>query len=83
MRAHRWSSYSKPEWEMSKLMFGQSRAVNVPAGRQRLVQLLPNASFAEVPGAGGFVQHTAPAQCVEFWRAFVARSRPAPAANLR
>lgn len=65
------------------VMVGQSSAVNVPERTQRLVQLLPNASFAEVPGAGGFVQHTAPAQCVAFWRAFVARSRPAPAANLR
>jgi hypothetical protein len=29
----------------------------------------------EVPGASGYVQHSAPAQCVAIWREFVRSSR--------
>jgi len=33
--------------------------------------LMPKSKLAIVPGVSGFVQHTAPKQCVEIWREFV------------
>ena len=40
-------------------------------GAQSLAGGLPNGTLVAVPGASGYVQHSAPAQCVAIWREFV------------
>lgn len=42
-----------------------------------MVAKMPRARLALVPGAGGFVQHSAPAECAAIWRQF-AESLPRP-----
>jgi pimeloyl-ACP methyl ester carboxylesterase len=53
------------------VMVGELSAMNTPEHAQRLVDLLPNGTLVEVPGASGYVQHSAPAQCVALWRDFI------------
>ena len=40
--------------------------------RARL-EMLPNARVVEIPGAGGYVQHSAPEKCVAAWQEFIGR----------
>ena len=53
------------------VMVGERSAMNTPDRTRSLAELLPNGTLAEVPGASGYVQHAAPAQCVAIWRDFV------------
>jgi len=53
------------------VMVGERSSMNTPDRARGLAELLPNGTLAEVPGASGYVQHAAPAQCVAIWRDFV------------
>jgi 3-oxoadipate enol-lactonase len=53
------------------VMVGEGSAMNTPDRTRSLAELLPNGRLVEVPGASGYVQHSAPAQCVAIWRDFV------------
>jgi len=57
------------------VMVGERSAMNTPDRAQSLAALLPRGTLVEVPGASGYVQHSAPAQCVAIWREFVRSSR--------
>jgi pimeloyl-ACP methyl ester carboxylesterase len=53
------------------IMVGERSAMNTSDRTRSLADLLPHATLAEVPGASGYVQHSAPALCVAIWRKFV------------
>jgi 3-oxoadipate enol-lactonase len=53
------------------VMVGELSTMNTPDRAQRLVELLPHGTLVQVPGASGYVQHSAPRQCVAIWRDFV------------
>jgi pimeloyl-ACP methyl ester carboxylesterase len=53
------------------VMVGERSTMNMPDRTHSLADLLPNGTLVEVPGASGYVQHSAPAQCVAIWRDFV------------
>jgi 3-oxoadipate enol-lactonase len=53
------------------VLVGEHSAMNTPERTQSLVRLLPRGTLVAVPGASGYVQHSAPAQCVAIWRDFV------------
>jgi pimeloyl-ACP methyl ester carboxylesterase len=53
------------------VLVGERSAMNTPERAQSLASLLPRGTLVEVPGASGYVQHSAPAQCVAIWRDFV------------
>jgi pimeloyl-ACP methyl ester carboxylesterase len=57
------------------VLVGERSTMNTPDRAQGLASLLPRATLVEVPGASGYVQHSAPAQCVAIWRDFVRSSR--------
>jgi pimeloyl-ACP methyl ester carboxylesterase len=54
------------------ILVGERSALNTPDRAQGLAGRLPRGTLARVPGASGYVQHSAPAQCVAVWRDFVA-----------
>lgn len=53
------------------VMVGELSAMNTPDRAQRMVELLPHGTLVQVPGASGYVQHSAPRQCVAIWQDFV------------
>ena len=53
------------------VLVGEHSALNTPERAQSLAALLPRGRLVEVPGASGYVQHSAPDQCVAIWRDFV------------
>jgi pimeloyl-ACP methyl ester carboxylesterase len=53
------------------VMVGGRSSMNTPGRARSMAALLPNATLVEVPGASGYVQHSAPAKCVSLWRDFV------------
>ena len=53
------------------VLVGERSALNTPDRAQGLAALLPRGTLVQVPGASGYVQHSAPAQCVAIWRDFV------------
>jgi 3-oxoadipate enol-lactonase len=53
------------------ILVGERSAMNSPDRTRNLAELLPHGTLVEVPGASGYVQHSAPAQCVAIWRDFV------------
>jgi pimeloyl-ACP methyl ester carboxylesterase len=53
------------------VLVGQHSAMNTTDRTRSLAELLPKGRLVEVPGAGGYVQHSAPEQCVAIWREFV------------
>ena len=53
------------------VMVGELSSTNTPDRAQGMAKLLPRGTLVEVPGASGYVQHSAPAQCVAIWRGFV------------
>ena len=53
------------------VMVGELSTMNTPDRAQRMVELLRHGTLVQVPGASGYVQHSAPAQCVAIWRDFV------------
>src|SRR6266850_1375736 len=57
------------------VLVGERSTMNTPDRAQSLAALLPRGTLVEVPGASGYVQHSAPAQCVAIWREFVRSSR--------
>ena len=50
---------------------GRTQHHEYPERAQQMAALLPRGTLREVPGASGYVQHSAPAQCVAIWREFV------------
>lgn len=50
------------------VMVGELSAMNTPDRAQRMVDLLPHGKLVQVPGASGYVQHSAPRQCVALWK---------------
>jgi pimeloyl-ACP methyl ester carboxylesterase len=62
------------------VMVGELSAMNTPDRAQRMVELLRHGTLVQVPGASGYVQHSAPAQCVAIWRDFVKTFSPASSA---
>jgi len=57
------------------VLVGERSALNTPDRAQGMAALLPRGKLVEVPGASGYVQHSAPAQCVAIWRDWVASLR--------
>jgi len=55
------------------ILVAASSSANTPERAQGMARLLPNARLVEIPGATGYVQHSAPAPCVAAWREFVGR----------
>ena len=53
------------------VLVGERSALNTPDRAQGMAALLPRGRLVQVPGASGYVQHSAPAQCVAIWRDFV------------
>jgi len=54
------------------VLVAERSALNTPDRAQGLVGLLSRGTLVQVPGTSGYVQHSAPAQCVAIWRDFVA-----------
>ncbi|HXH11939.1 MAG TPA: alpha/beta hydrolase [Alphaproteobacteria bacterium] len=57
------------------VLVGEHSAMNTPDRTRSLAELLPHGRLVEVPGASGYVQHSAPEQCVAIWREFVKTAR--------
>lgn len=53
------------------ILVAEHSVANSPERTQTMADLLPNARLKEISGASGYVQHTAPDQCVNAWREFV------------
>jgi len=53
------------------VLVGERSALNTPDRAQSLASGLARGRLVEVPGASGYVQHSAPAECVAIWRDFV------------
>jgi pimeloyl-ACP methyl ester carboxylesterase len=53
------------------VLVGEGSTMNTADRTRSLAELLPNGRLVEVPGTSGYVQHSAPAQCVAIWRDFV------------
>jgi pimeloyl-ACP methyl ester carboxylesterase len=53
------------------VLVGERSAMNTSDRTRSLAELLPKGRLVEVPGASGYVQHSAPDQCVAIWREFV------------
>jgi pimeloyl-ACP methyl ester carboxylesterase len=53
------------------VLVGERSTMNTADRTRSLAELLPNGRLVEVPGTSGYVQHSAPAQCVAIWRDFV------------
>ncbi len=53
------------------VLVGERSVMNTPDRAQGMAALLPRGKLVEVPGASGYVQHSAPQQCVAIWRDFV------------
>ena len=52
-------------------MVGELSEGDIPDRAQGQADLMPNCTLARIPGAGGYVQHSAPEQCVLAWQEFV------------
>jgi 3-oxoadipate enol-lactonase len=57
--------------EAPTLILAGEHSETLPTWSQPMQALLPNSKLVVLPGAYGFVQHTAPRECVDAWRAFV------------
>lgn len=53
------------------VLVGERSALNTPDRAQGMAALLPRGTLVAVPGASGYVQHSAPAECVAIWRDWV------------
>jgi 3-oxoadipate enol-lactonase len=56
-------------------MVGELSSTNTPDRAQGMAKLLPRGKLVEVPGASGYVQHSAPVECVAIWKDFLASVR--------
>lgn len=52
-------------------MVGALSEGDIPDRAQGQADLMPNCTLARIPGAGGYVQHSAPEKCVQAWLEFV------------
>ena len=59
-------------------MVGDLSEGDIPDRAQGQADLMPNCRLARIPGAGGYVQHSAPAQCVQAWQEFVGAAHRPP-----
>jgi 3-oxoadipate enol-lactonase len=50
------------------VMVGEHSTMNNPERAQGMAALLPHGKLVQIPGASGYVQHSAPEQCVAIWR---------------
>jgi pimeloyl-ACP methyl ester carboxylesterase len=57
------------------VLVGEGSTMNTSDRTRSLAELVPKGRLVEVPGASGYVQHSAPAQCVAIWRDFVKTAR--------
>jgi 3-oxoadipate enol-lactonase len=57
------------------VMVGEHSTMNTPERAQGMAALLPRAKLVQIPGASGYVQHSAPEACVAIWRDFAATAR--------
>ena len=53
------------------VLVGKDSTMNTADRAHGMAQLLPNSTLAEISGGTGYVQHSAPEQCVAAWREFV------------
>jgi pimeloyl-ACP methyl ester carboxylesterase len=53
------------------VMVGEHSTMNTPERAQGMAALLPHSRLVQVPGASGYVQHSAPDRCVSIWRDWV------------
>ena len=53
------------------VLVGEHSTMNTPERAQGMAALLPHARLVQIPGASGYVQHSAPEQCVAIWRDWV------------
>jgi 3-oxoadipate enol-lactonase len=53
------------------VMVGEHSTMNNPERAQGMAALLPHGKLVQIPGASGYVQHSAPEQCVAIWRDWV------------
>ena len=53
------------------VLVGEHSTMNTPERAQGMAALLPRAKLVQVPGASGYVQHSAPDRCVAIWRDWV------------
>ena len=71
------SGYAEPDLKLPHIntpalaMVGELSEGDIPDRAQGQADRMPNCTLARIPGAGGYVQHSAPAQCVEAWLEFV------------
>jgi 3-oxoadipate enol-lactonase len=57
------------------VMVGEHSTMNTPERAQGMAALLPHGKLVQIPGASGYVQHSAPEQCVAIWRDWVGSLR--------
>jgi pimeloyl-ACP methyl ester carboxylesterase len=50
------------------VLVGEHSTMNTPDRAQGMASLLPRGTLVQVPGASGYVQHSAPEQCAGIWR---------------
>ena len=55
------------------ILVAENSAGNTPDRTQGMASLLPNSTLVEIPGTSGYVQHSAPDQCVSAWREFIGK----------
>lgn len=65
--------------DLPTLILAGEYSETLPTWSRPMHALIPGSELVVIPGASGFVQHTAPAECVRAWREFV-RKLPASAA---
>ena len=58
------------------VLVGKDSTMNTADRAQGMAELLPNSTLAEIVGGTGYIQHSAPEQCVSAWREFVGSLSP-------
>jgi 3-oxoadipate enol-lactonase len=53
------------------VLVGQNSSMNTADRAQSMASLLPKGRLVEIPGGTGYIQHSAPEQCVAAWREFM------------